>query len=144
VDYWGRPKLAAEWLKTLYAPLLVSLDFPVGRRWRAGDEFSAGLWIVNHSPQPVVGAQCYITLIGSRPPPTVIHTSPVPPVPAHHTACVERVTFRLPANPQWLLVALHRGSQILARNRYPLAWHDDSQPSVALRLRRRLANLALR
>lgn len=46
VDYYGKKKIAFDWLKRTYAPLLPSLHFEK-RRWNAGSEFSSQLWIVN-------------------------------------------------------------------------------------------------
>lgn len=46
VDYYGEKKLAFDYVKRAYQPLLVSLEY-TKRRWNAGKEFDAGLWIVN-------------------------------------------------------------------------------------------------
>ena len=45
-DYYGKKKLAFDWLQRTYQPLLPSLQFDK-RRWNAGSEFKGGLWIVN-------------------------------------------------------------------------------------------------
>ena len=46
VDYYGKKKIAFNWLKRSYAPLIPSLQFNK-RRWNEGSEFTAQLWIVN-------------------------------------------------------------------------------------------------
>ncbi|WP_096086323.1 glycoside hydrolase family 2 protein [Agaribacterium haliotis] len=46
VDYYGEKKIAFDWLKRTYEPLLPSLHF-AKRRWNAGSEFTADLWILN-------------------------------------------------------------------------------------------------
>lgn len=46
VDYYGKKKIAFDWLKRSYAPLLPSLQFEK-RRWNAGSTFTGQLWIVN-------------------------------------------------------------------------------------------------
>ncbi|BFM20283.1 glycoside hydrolase family 2 protein [Gilvimarinus japonicus] len=46
IDYYGEKKRSFEWLKRTYQPLLPSLQFDK-RRWNAGSEFNAGLWVVN-------------------------------------------------------------------------------------------------
>ena len=46
IDYYGKKKLAFDWLQRTYQPLLPSLQFDK-RRWNAGSEFKGGLWIVN-------------------------------------------------------------------------------------------------
>lgn len=50
VDYYGVPKLAYEMLRTVYAPVLVSLDYDWTRR-RKGDTVRGDLWIVNDLTQ---------------------------------------------------------------------------------------------
>lgn len=46
VDYYGKKKIAFDWLKRTYAPLIPSLHFDK-RRWNEGSEFTGKLWIVN-------------------------------------------------------------------------------------------------
>lgn len=46
VDYYGEKKRSFEYLKRTYQPLLPSLAFKK-RRWEAGEEFNAELWVVN-------------------------------------------------------------------------------------------------
>lgn len=46
IDYYGKKKLAFDWLRRTYQPLLPSLHFEK-RRWDAGSTFNADLWIVN-------------------------------------------------------------------------------------------------
>ncbi|MCM2679707.1 glycoside hydrolase family 2 protein [Echinimonas agarilytica] len=46
IDYYGKKKLAFDWLKRTYQPLLPSLNFEK-RRWSAGSKFHADIWVVN-------------------------------------------------------------------------------------------------
>ncbi|WP_026971439.1 glycoside hydrolase family 2 protein [Aliagarivorans marinus] len=46
VDFYGEKKIAFDWLKRTYQPLLPSLHFDK-RRWSAGEAFNGGLWIIN-------------------------------------------------------------------------------------------------
>lgn len=46
IDYYGKKKIAFDWLKRTYQPLLPSLDFSK-RRWDAGSQFTSKLWVVN-------------------------------------------------------------------------------------------------
>ena len=46
VDYYGKKKIAFDWLKRSYAPLIPSLQFEK-RRWNEGSKFTAQLFIVN-------------------------------------------------------------------------------------------------
>lgn len=46
VDYYAKKKLAFDDVKRAYQPILPSLDFSK-RRWNCGDDFDAGLYVVN-------------------------------------------------------------------------------------------------
>lgn len=46
VDFYGEKKISFDYLKRTYQPILPSLEFSK-RRWDAGSEFTANLWIVN-------------------------------------------------------------------------------------------------
>jgi beta-mannosidase len=46
IDYYGEKKLAFDYVKRAYQPLLVSLEYSK-RRWNAGKDLDAGLWVVN-------------------------------------------------------------------------------------------------
>jgi len=63
VDYWRRPKLAYQWLKNLYDPVLVGLNFPAAC-YRLGDTIEAGVWAVNDSLEALDDCQLRIDLDG--------------------------------------------------------------------------------
>ncbi len=138
IDYFGRPKLAYERLKDWYNPILISLNFPVGRQWRSGDVFRAEVWAINDSLQPYTDCALQIDLDG-RP----IHTQVID-VPADSSRRVGRITTRLTRKPQRLTLTLHRHLRILARNRYDLTWHDSTRISLYRRFRRLVADWVLR
>ncbi|MGC6455247.1 MAG: beta-mannosidase [Coraliomargaritaceae bacterium] len=46
IDYYGEKKLAFDYVKRAYQPVLVSLEYSK-RRWNSGKDFDAGIWIVN-------------------------------------------------------------------------------------------------
>ena len=46
IDYYGEKKLAFDYVKRAYQPLLVSLEY-TKRRWNEGKDFDGGLWVVN-------------------------------------------------------------------------------------------------
>ena len=159
VDYFGRPKLAYKRLKTWYAPLLVSLDFPVGRHWQPGDIFAADIWLINDSLTTYPNCTLKITL-------TTIHQSlprRIEPsqfiihkglprsighsqftIASNHAACIGRIEHPLTAPPQHITATLRHGSKTLSENSYPLNWHDVARPSPAHQLRRWLAEWTLR
>lgn len=46
LDYYGEKKLSYDYVKRTYQPLLPSLEF-ARRRWKPGEMFQGGLWVVN-------------------------------------------------------------------------------------------------
>jgi beta-mannosidase len=54
IDYYGRKKIAFDYVKRAYQPLLVSLEY-TKRRWRAGETLEADIWIVNDHQHPHEG-----------------------------------------------------------------------------------------
>lgn len=46
VDFYGEKKISFDYLKRTYQPLLPSLEFEK-RRWDAGKEFKANVWVIN-------------------------------------------------------------------------------------------------
>jgi beta-mannosidase len=46
IDYYGKRKLAFDYVQRAYQPLLPSLEY-AKRRWRAGETLEADIWIVN-------------------------------------------------------------------------------------------------
>ncbi len=138
VDYFGRPKLAYERLKDWYNPILVSLKFPVGRRWQAGDTFSAEIWAVNDSRQTRANCELQVWLDHH-----LIHRQRLD-LPADSASCVGHLTHSLAQSPGQITLTLHHGEEIVARNLYDLSWFDESTGPFLARLRRRLADWALR
>ncbi len=192
VDYFGRPKLAYERLKWWYHPILISLKFPVGRRWQAGDTFTAEIWAINDSLDCLPGCELEVTLETTAPqgrPQTadrgpgrfeqhlihsqrfdlaansaqkvgmLAHRFPSTSSPlAALRAFAERILFcgvrpsgpgvlgtgHSLASPRCLTLTLHRQGQLIAQNRYDLDWWDESPGRWQLRVRRWLAEWALR
>lgn len=139
IDYFGRPKLAYRRLKSWYAPLLVSLDFPVGRRWQPGDTFAATIWLINDSLTAINNYQLTIRNSVSNSP---LYTQ-TGGLAADTAICVGQFSHQFTTVPPWLTVSLHQGERLLCQNSYPLHWHDDRGGSRWQALRRRLARLAL-
>ncbi|RME74107.1 MAG: hypothetical protein D6784_10725, partial [Chloroflexi bacterium] len=65
-------------------------------------------------------------------------------LPADSAVRVGRLEHRLRAAPRQVSLTLHRGDDLLARNRYPLDWSDSRRVPLLLRLRRALADWALK
>ncbi len=138
VDYFGRPKLAYQRLATWYNPILVCLNFPVGQQWQIGDMFTAEIWAINDTLEPLTGCQLQIDLDKS-----VIHTQPLS-FPADSAQCTGLINHRLTAMPRRLSLVLSTSSNILCQNHYDLDWSDPSHGSLSQRFRRWVANLVMR
>lgn len=138
VDYFGRPKPAWTGLADWYNPVLVSLDFPPGRAWRPGDWFTADIWAINDTLHPLPDCRLRVEIDG-----VAVHVQPVD-LPADSAVRVGRLEHRLRAAPRQVSLTLHRGDDLLARNRYPLDWSDSRRAPLLLRLRRALADWALK
>jgi beta-mannosidase len=144
VDYFGRPKLAWRQLRTWYAPVLVSLEFPVGRRWLPGDEFSARVWLINDTLHSYPDCTVHLDLISINHSQFTIHHSPLALLPPNQALKIDAFTHRLTAPPHTLTATLRHGDEVLSRNSYRLDWADTPLPPSALRLRRWLADWALK
>jgi hypothetical protein len=120
IDYYGRPKLAWERLKSLYAPVQVSLEFPL-RRYGAGDVFRARVWAINdlltHFPDCLVEVQ-----LNSR---RVYSTAvSLPPDSCQQVGWVQSA---LADDAQELRAVLWHDGQVLSSNEYDLDYHDPSR-----------------
>jgi beta-mannosidase len=138
VDYFNRPKLAYERLKEWYNPVLISLKFPVGRRWRAGQTFSPEIWAVNDSQQVYTNCELQIRLDDD-----LIHTERLD-LPPDSSRCVGGLACRLTQQPEQISLCLRHEDEILAQNRYDLNWTDRSKSPFTARLRRWIAAWVLR
>jgi beta-mannosidase len=138
VDYFGRPKLAYQRLSNWYNPLLISLKFPVGQHWQAGEIFEAEIWAINDSLQSFTGCELQINLDGQ-----LIHAQTLD-LPADSVRPVGALTHRLTGPPRQLSLTLHQRDELLARNSYDLTWSDESSAGLFSRLRRWLADWVLR
>lgn len=139
VDYFGRPKLAFERLQEMwYRPVLIGLNFEVGRRWQAGETFRAELWGVNDGEEPVTNGELEVQVEGE-----VVHRSAVD-LPAGGARTLGALSHRFQQAPQEITLTLRRGGETIARNHYDLAWHDAGRGRIRRRLRRWIAGWLLR
>ena len=117
---------------------MISLKFPVGRRWQAGDTFRAEIWAINDSLQSFTGCELQINLDGQ-----LVHTQALN-LPADSARPAGTISHRLVAPPRQINLTLHHHSELLAQNSYDLAWSDESSASFFHRFRRWLADWMLR
>ncbi|HMQ53195.1 MAG TPA: glycoside hydrolase family 2 TIM barrel-domain containing protein [Anaerolineae bacterium] len=138
VDYFRRPKLAYERLKTWYAPLLVCLDGPPQRAWQAGDEFEATIWAINDSL--AVYSACRLRVeLDHR----LIHEQALEIEP-DSARPVGSIRQRLTSRPHQVDLRLSFEGRLLCHNFYALDWVDFNSGSRLLWLKRRIAELVLR
>lgn len=138
VDYFGRPKLAYDRLLTWYNPVLVSLNFPVGRRWQPGDAFTAEVWAINDSLMAYPASFLQIELDGQ-----IIQSQAVD-LPSDSAQQIGWLNYRLQALPQALSLSLYREGELLCRNSYSLGWADPTGRHYSQYFRRWVAEWVLR
>ena len=119
IDYLGRPKLAFRRLREWYAPVLVSLDYPL-RRFQAGDQLQGMLWVVNDTLAPLDRLEIVATIDGHE---VFRRTAVAAPSGA---TCLGEVTFRLPG-VNTLVLCLSRHGALLGQTCYDLGWHDPGR-----------------
>ncbi|MGD2207074.1 MAG: glycoside hydrolase family 2 TIM barrel-domain containing protein [Anaerolineae bacterium] len=142
VDFFRQPKLAYETVKGLFAPVLVSLDYP-HKRYQPGDSFCADVWIVNDRAEALPGCRLEIALRDGAGRPVNRFTRKVH-IAADSSRVVGSIDWTLPVDGGWRLTChLTFEQQIVATNEYDLTIHDDIQPTVKQRLRTWLTRLLL-
>ncbi|MBE7550519.1 MAG: hypothetical protein HS126_05540 [Anaerolineales bacterium] len=138
VDYFGRPKLAYERLANWFNPVLISLKFSVGRRWQAGQTFTAEIWAINDSQQAFTACELQVKLDE-----TLIHSQRLD-LPADSAQRIGQLTHCLPQPPDQITLTLYNGVEVLAQNTYDLNWADEANYPFSARFRRWVADWALR
>jgi beta-mannosidase len=119
VDYYGQPKLAWEKLKSLYGPVLLSLEFPL-RRCGTGDLFRARVWIVNDLLTSFPDCLVEVQLNGRQ---VYSTTVSLPPDSCEPLGWIESA---LGDGAQEVLAVLGHDGQILSSNKYDLSYYDPS------------------
>jgi beta-mannosidase len=119
IDYYGQPKLAWETLRCVYAPVLVTLEFPL-RRYGAGDLFRARVWAVNDLLTPFADCLLEIHLDGRQ---VYSTTVSVPPDSCQPLGWLESAFVD---DARELLAVLWHGGKILSSNVYDLTYYDPS------------------
>ncbi len=116
IDYYRRPKLAYLKLKTLFSPILVSLEYAL-REYCPGDLFRARLWAINDLLSPCNDCHLEISLDGESLFSTTVSLSP------DSSRMVGQVEHRIGEQKGNLLASLRQGAQVISRNEYDLRYH---------------------
>jgi beta-mannosidase len=142
IDYYQVPKPAFDVVRRVLNPLLVSVDF-APKRFQAGDQFRATVWLINDRAVALRGCRLKVTL-RDQDGQQAYDLVQVVDVPACSAAIVDRVCWPLPDGGDWRLeCCLSQGSQLLSENEYDLAIHDGYQPALGQRLRAWLSGLVV-
>ena len=142
VDFYRKPKTAYKVVKRLMNPVLVSLQYPL-RRYRAGDELTIGIWVVNDLHENLRDCNLEVMLCTGTGEAAAKHTLDVEIV-ADSASEVSGVCWTLPPGDGWRLTCrLVRDGQVLAANEYDLAVHDDIGPTLGQRLWSWLSRLVM-
>jgi beta-mannosidase len=123
IDYYRQPKLACKRLKSLYHPILISLEFPL-HRYRRGDLFLARVWAINDSLDDIPGCVLDVRLDGES-----VFSGPVslPPDSCQQVGLVEHT---LTQEAKLADLVLKQGERIVSTNRYDLEYYDPGTTGV--------------
>jgi beta-mannosidase len=123
IDYYRQPKLAFKRLKSLYNPVLVSLEYPV-REYKAGDAFDARLWCINDLLEPCPEGSLEVRLDGRA-----VYSQAVS-LPPDSSRLVGRMDLVFDEDPRVLTVTLRQGERVISGNEYDLTYHDPGHTGV--------------
>ncbi|MBN1135300.1 MAG: hypothetical protein JXM73_01875 [Anaerolineae bacterium] len=133
IDFDREPKPAYDLVRRLFNPVLVSVNYPL-RRYRAGDPFSAEVWIVNDGQEPLPNCRLEVILLDEAGQAANRLTQTVN-VTADSAEIASRLDWRLPTGDGWRLACrLEQQSRLVAENSYDLTAHDGLGPGVGQRL----------
>ena len=137
VDYYGRPKLAYERLLDWYRPILISLNFPLGRRWPPGETFIAEIWAINDSLETLAGCTLHVKIDDD-----LIHSQTLD-LPTNTAQYAGQFTHEMTSSPRQISLILTHQTKLIAKNEYDLTWQDLPPGSFYQRFRRWVAGWAL-
>jgi beta-mannosidase len=123
IDYYRQPKLAWERLKSIYNPILVSLEYPP-RVYRAGDHFRARVWCINDLISPCSQSRLEVQLDGRA---VFSQTVSLPPDSCQQVAWLE---LAFDEDPGVLAMSLREGDRVISSNEYDLTYHDPRRAGV--------------
>jgi beta-mannosidase len=136
IDHYRRPKLAYQVVQRLYAPVLVSLEYPLVA-YKEGSKFWAPVWVINDRPEPLPDCHLEITL-ETDDGDSLLRYEQTLDLAADSAAIVARLRWTLPAGARWARCRLQQGDETLSFNEYDLSVHDSEPPSRWQRFRSRL------
>lgn len=137
IDYYRRPKLAYLKLKTLFSPILVSLEYPL-REYCPGDLLRARVWAINDFLVPCNDCHLEIGLDGE----SLFSTSVS--LPPDSSRMVGQIEHRIGEQQGNLVASLRQGAHVISRNEYDLRYHDPQHAKLLDVLYSKLAESAMK
>lgn len=127
------PKPSYETVKRLFTPLLVSIAYPL-RRYQSGDTLNGEVWIVNDLAKVLPGCHLEVILDDGTGQ-ALYNLARTVDVTADSAEIVGGFCWPLPPGATWRLTCqLIQDNQLLAKNEYDIAVHDDISPTLQQRL----------
>ncbi len=134
VDFYGQGKLAFDVVGRLYNPVLVSLDYALGR-YEPGHALEASVWVINDTAQDLFDCWLEVELFDREGQSADLHTMKLM-VQADSAKSYGQISWTLPPGGGWWLgCRLVQSEAVLTANEYDLSFCDDIGPNVAQRLR---------
>lgn len=154
LDYFRHPKLGYHWLRALYAPLMVSMNYSL-RTYEPGMVLEGSIWIINDTPNRIDGCRMEVVALPGPPQASDMnaHIDPgvlkpglpvlvrVVEVEPYEVCRLQNFKWRLPQYDDeemegWMIqLRLWRQGQLLAINSYDLTFGDTSPMPFLARLR---------
>jgi beta-mannosidase len=136
IDYYRQPKRAYERLRSLYHPILICLEFPLGQ-YRRGDLFRARVWAINDLQTDMPDCVLHMRLDG------VSLFSGRVSLPPDSSQPVTWVEHLLTQDPGQLEITLRQGEKVFCTNAYDLRYYDPTSTGRLDRLYARVARWLL-
>ena len=136
LDFFRRPKPAYERLRQAFAPVLVSLDYPL-RPYAAGDLFEADIWAINDLAEPLADCELRVFHLAKEVARRRLD------YPADSCRRVGRLGLHL-ADPAEIRLEVWSPQGFVGANTYDLAYYDDRHISRLDAIRAWLVERSLR
>jgi len=130
LDYELQPKLAYQFLKNTYNPVLVTARFE-DKKYGPGDTIEAEIMVVNDLHQEFHDVEIGVSIV--RDETSIMNFGPFD-APGDTVVNAGKMEYQFSAGMEKpeLFLALHQGSTVLARNHY-LLWVSDPAPAGGTR-----------
>jgi beta-mannosidase len=142
IGFFRELKPAYDLVKRLFNPVLISADYDL-QHYRAGDPFSAEVWIVLDGEEPLRDCRLEVILLDGAGQ-TVSQLIQRLDVAADSAEVVGHLGRTLPEGDGWRLVCrLEQQDQVVTENEYDLAVHDGLGSGFGQRLWQWLTRLVM-